>query len=111
MGWYGITLGVLGVWRITHLLSSESGPAQVLVRFRHLFGNGPFGQLLDCFYCLSLWTAIPFAVAIASGKKERVLTWLALSGGTILLERASVSRATIPPAFYQEDEQVTHVLH
>lgn len=86
---YWLSLGVLSVWRITHLLQAEDGPWNLLVKFRRLFGNGMLGALLDCFYCLSLWVSLPFSYWIGEGLKERLLLWLAFSGAAILLERIS----------------------
>ena len=97
---YLLILGILGVWRITHLLNAEDGPGKVLVRFRMLAGSGFFGQLLDCFYCLSLWIAAPFAYFVGSEWKERLLLWPALSGAAILLERVT---AKPEPAIFKED--------
>lgn len=92
MRFYWFTLGMLAVWRTTHLLQAEDGPANVLVWFRKLFGNGFIGTLLDCFYCLSLWISIPFAIWIGETSKERLLLWLALSGAAIVLQRVSEHR-------------------
>jgi len=83
----GFILGALGVWRLTHLLNAEDGPWQVLVWLRTQAGSGFWGDLLDCFYCLSLWVAVPFALLLGHGWRERLLLWLALSGAAILLER------------------------
>lgn len=82
---YLFLLSVLAVWRISHLLSQEDGPFDLVVRFRKLFGQGFFGNLLDCFYCLSMWVSIPFAVWLGGDWKEGVACWLALSGGACLL--------------------------
>ncbi|MDE3166663.1 MAG: hypothetical protein KGN36_12730 [Acidobacteriota bacterium] len=82
-----LLLSVLGVWRVTHFLWGEDGPGDIVIRIRRLAGNGFFGRVMDCFYCLSLWVALPFAVAIAGTWPERVLAWFGLSGGAILLER------------------------
>ncbi len=82
-----LILAVLGVWRVTHLLWGEDGPGDIVIRLRRLAGDGFFGRVLDCFYCLSLWIAAPFAIAIAATWPERALAWLGLSGGAILLER------------------------
>src|SRR3982750_3267029 len=97
---YLLILGILGVWRITHLLNAEDGPGKALVRFRRLAGSGFFGELLDCFYCLSVWIAAPFAYVIGSSWKERLLLWPALSGAAILLERATAKPVA---AVYKED--------
>jgi hypothetical protein len=102
MGFYGLILGTLAVWRVTHLLAAEAGPWEVLARFRRTLGEGFWGKLLDCFYCLSLWISLPFAFVLASGWRERGLTWLALSAGAILLERAT-ARTPAPPVQYYED--------
>lgn len=98
---YEFVLGILGTWRITHLLVAEDGPSNILVRMRRAIGDGFWGSLIDCFYCLSLWVALPFCVALGENLKERCLLWLALSGGAILLERiTSHSPAPAPPAIY-----------
>lgn len=85
----GIVLGVLVVWRVTHLLQAEDGPWQLVARLRRAAGPGFWGQLIDCFYCLSLWLSLPAALLIGSGWREWLLLWLGLSGGAMLLERAT----------------------
>jgi hypothetical protein len=99
MRWYWFVVGTLCVWRITHLLSAEDGPANILVRLRRKVGNGFWGSLLDCFYCLSLWVAAPFAILIGEGVKERSFLWLAFSAGAILLDRAASNQPTLPTYF------------
>jgi hypothetical protein len=89
MSFYWLILGVLATWRVTHLLNAEDGPWQLMVRLRQFAGDGFFGELLDCFYCLSLWIAAPLAIVIGETAKERLFLWLALSGGSALLERMS----------------------
>src|SRR5436190_23056640 len=89
---YHLLLGVLCVWRLTHLFQAEDGPWDVVVALRRAAGEGFFGRLMDCFYCLSLWMAAPVAWAIGVTPTERVLLWLAASGAAILLERFSEER-------------------
>jgi len=100
LAWFPIA--VLGVWRITHLLAAEDGPADLVARLRAAAGEGFLGKLLDCFYCLSLWVAVPFAMVIGGSWLERVLLWPALSGGAILAERLTTRPP--PPALYVEHE-------
>jgi hypothetical protein len=103
---YFLIIGTLCVWRITHLLNAEDGPWNLMVKLRRMVGQGFFGELLDCFYCLSLWIALPFAFLIGEGRKERLLLWPALSGAAILLERfASKAEAPAPPFFTEDQEQ------
>jgi hypothetical protein len=44
----------IALWRITHLFTEEDGPFDLVIKFRKLFGQGFFGNLLGSFYCLSL---------------------------------------------------------
>ncbi len=75
----------LAIWRITHLLSQEDGPFDAVIKFRKLFGQGFFGNLLDCFYCLSVWIAVPFAIFLCHEWIQGIIVWLALSGTACLL--------------------------
>ena len=84
---WNFVLAVLATWRVTHLLANEDGPADLIVRFRALLGDGLAGTLMDCFYCLSLWIAAPAALFVTRKPLEWTITWLALSGGACLLER------------------------
>jgi len=95
-----LLLGVLGVWRITHLLQAEDGPWDLVVRLRRWAGPGFFGGLLDCFACLSLWTSAPLAWALGRDRRERALLWPALSAAAMLIER------TAPPAaaYFEEGD-------
>ena len=107
---YRLLLGILGVWRVTHLLHAEDGPWNLFVRFRQFLGNGMLGHLLDCFYCLSLWIAIPFAYVLGQNWKERSLLWLALSGAAIFCERVVSALDPNPRALYVEDKEQDNVL-
>jgi hypothetical protein len=98
--WFG--LAVLGVWRITHLLSSEDGPWNLFARLRRRLDGSFWAGLLDCFYCLSVWVSAPFAFWAGANLKERVLLWPALSAAAILIERATARLEQGPPAEYFE---------
>lgn len=105
MRFYWLILGVLAAWRITHLLNTEDGPWDLLVKLRRLAGNGFFGGLLDCFYCLSMWVAAPLAYVVGDGWKVRLFLWPAISAGAILLQKAT-SRETGGAAIaYHEEER------
>ncbi|HKF70173.1 MAG TPA: hypothetical protein VKB68_00375 [Stellaceae bacterium] len=96
-GFYLLVAGVLGVWRITHFLYAEDGPGDFVVRLRARAGDGMWGRLLDCFYCLSLAVAVPFAWLCGATWFERLLLWPAFSAGAILLERATGGLPPQPP--------------
>lgn len=104
-GFHELLIGTLAVWRITHLFAAEDGPWDLLARLRRALGAGFLGRLFDCFYCLSLWVAAPCALLLAEAPGERAWLWLALSGGAILLERATLPASAAAPAVYVEDER------
>ena len=85
----------LAVWRVTHLLAREDGPADLIAKLRARAGSGQLGELMDCFGCLSIWVAAPFALFAARRTSERVVTWLALSGTACLAERIASGREEI----------------
>jgi hypothetical protein len=103
MSFYRFILGLLTVWRITHLLQAEDGPWDSVVRLRQAAGNGFWGKLLDCFYCLSLWVAAPLALLLGRNWWERALLWPSLSAGASLLEQATNPALRVPPAPFAED--------
>ena len=104
MRFYWFLLGSLAVWRVTHLLHAEDGPWNLLARLRRLAGRGFLGSLLDCFYCLSIWLAVPFAYWLGESWKERWLLWPALSAGSILLERLTTLREHSTAPYFEEPE-------
>ena len=40
MPFYWLVLGILGVWRIVHLLNAEDGPWKVVIKSPRLAGTG-----------------------------------------------------------------------
>jgi hypothetical protein len=96
---------VLAVWRLTHLLAREDGPEDLIVRLRARLGDRVWGRAMDCFYCLSVWIALPFALLLPGSWLDRALGWLALSGAACLLEKI-----TSPRGEERKLEEVTHVL-
>jgi len=103
MKFYWLVLGVLTVWRFTHFLWAEDGPWEIVIRLRRWAGEGFWGKLLDCFYCLSFWIAAPLAFLVGQSWLERVLLWPSLSAASILLERVTNVAPRVPPARFAED--------
>lgn len=93
--WFRLTLCVLATWRVSHLIAQEDGPFDVIVHLRQRAGNGVLGRLMDCPYCLSLWIAAPLALPLAEDFGTWCVAWLAVSGGSSLLER--FLRSAHPP--------------
>ncbi len=100
-----VLVSVLAVWRVTHLLVVEDGPWNVFERIRN--GGKAIGleRLLLCFYCASVWVAVPFALIVTRDWRALVLLIPALSGGAILLER--VTARDEPPVWIEGEEKPT----
>lgn len=101
MQWYWSVLATLGVWRVAHLCVAEDGPWRVIAKLRNLLA--PVSTLFDCFYCVSLWVAIPFAWVVGTNLLEKALLWPALSAAAILLEHITASGSEFA-ATIEEDE-------
>ncbi|MGI8990950.1 MAG: hypothetical protein ACR2I2_15400 [Bryobacteraceae bacterium] len=107
---WNFVLAALATWRVTHLLASEDGPADIIFRFRRWLAQSLWGTLMDCFNCLSLWVAAPAALFVSRRPVEWFVTWLALSGVTCLLERLGHEPVMIQPALQSLEGEVHDVL-
>lgn len=109
----------LATWRLAHLLHAEEGPWHGAARLRRALAARQVG-VLDCFFCASVWTALPAALLISTGRRQFLALWPALSAAAILLERAAFPATfTDPPEYpipeysipvYSEDKEISHVL-
>jgi len=95
-----LTLAALAVWRITHLLIVEDGPAGVITHLRSAIRTDWWRALWKCFYCMSLCVALVFAIAFSASWFGRVMIWFALSGAACLLERVG-ERISAPPVYFE----------
>lgn len=85
------TLSMLAVWRLTHMLQEEEGPFGL---FSHIQAwaasrpdvNGGINHGFYCFYCLSIWVALPLAIVYAGSITSFFVWWLSLSAGAILIQ-------------------------
>ena len=108
--WLRLILAVLATWRVAHLLASEDGPADVIVRFRALLGQSLAGKLMDCFNCLSLWIAAPAAVFVTRQLIDWLLVWVAVSGAACLLQRLGREPVVMQPVSRLSERDAYHVL-
>lgn len=105
MRFYWLILGALCVWRLTYLLHAEDGPWRVFARLRRGSARTFMAGPMNCFFCLSLWIAIPFAVVIGVDAGERLLLWPALSAAAILMDRIVSSTQPVQATFWEDREQ------
>jgi hypothetical protein len=92
MSFFFFMIVTLVCWRVTHLLNKEDGPFDIIYLLRKKAGAGFFGSLLDCFYCVSVWVALPFGLWQGNTWWEKLLYWWALSGAACLLEQFSTNK-------------------
>ena len=83
-------VAALATWRVTHLLASEDGPGDAVVRLRARLGSGKAAGLMDCFQCLSVWVAAPASIYVTRDTRESSRLARAV-GRACLLERAAPS--------------------
>lgn len=86
---------------MTHLLHAEDGPWDLAARLRQAAGGGMAGRMVGCFYCLSVWVALPFVPWLTRDAAGAAVAWAGLSGAAILLER--ITDRSPPPAAWHED--------
>ena len=99
-----LSIASLAAWRLTHMLWGEDGPWNCFLGLRKLAGSSFVGQILDCFYCLSVWIALPLGWWIGATWPTRAIAWMAISGAAILLERMTSPRSQIAaPVVWRED--------
>jgi hypothetical protein len=108
--WIKLVLAALATWRVTHLLASEDGPGDLMVRLRVRLGRGLAGALMDCFQCLSLWIAAPAALFVTRQPLAWLFTWLGLSGAACLLERLGQQPVVIESVRQTSEGDIDNVL-
>ena len=106
--WFKLAIAGLATWRVTHLLAREEGPFLLLARLRAMAGRHWWGEMFDCFYCLSLWVAAPMAVWVGASWLQWAMTWLALSGIACLCERIGQPALAIQPFPVGQTEDIHH---
>ncbi len=82
----------LAVYRLSRMLSDEEGPFMVFTWLRGLAPTTTWlGRGLECILCWSVWVSLPVTVLITVLGYADIwiwpLTWLALSGVTVILRK------------------------
>ena len=108
--WARLVLGVLATWRVAHLLANEDGPAGLVARLRLWLAASALGRWLDCFGCVSMWVAVPFACYVTGATTDTVASWLALAGGAFLLERLTPSPLVVEQLSEAQAKEIDHGL-
>ncbi|MBS1497139.1 MAG: DUF1360 domain-containing protein [Bacteroidetes bacterium] len=98
---FQFVIATFAVWRVTHLLSKEDGPFDIVYKIRKRIGQGFWGHLLDCFYCLSIWVSIPFGIWVGVSAIEKIICIIALSGAACVLQKITENKNG-PPTFFED---------
>ena len=90
-------VGTLATWRLASLLTREEGPYSLFSRLRGAPVERGLRRALHCFYCASVWVAVPITGFVAPWGARSIVIWLALSGGACLLDRATQHGLEVAP--------------
>lgn len=99
----------LAAWRLAHLLHAEEGPWHAAARLRQALAARQL-SVLDCFFCVSVWTALPAALLVSTRRRQFVMLWPALSAAAIMIERAAFPGTFADIPEYSEDKETADVL-
>jgi hypothetical protein len=75
------------VWRVTHLITAEDGPFDLILKFRKLLGNSFLGKLMDCFYCASVWVGLAAVLCISRNWVDILILTFYYSGTAVIIEK------------------------
>lgn len=93
MNWFIFLVGSLVTYRLSLMVSAESGPGRIFKKLRHLPApRSAAREGLSCLHCESIWWAVPVTAFL--WWRERIeswdapIYWLALSGAAIVIHHA-----------------------
>lgn len=82
-----LALATLAVYRVSYLLTRETGPFRLGERWRNLYtGENWIGEGLRCLYCISFWLCLPLGLWFG-GMVDGWLYWLGIAGAIVLLDQ------------------------
>ena len=91
MTWLTATLAAFAVYRVARMVAEEDGPMFVFKRLRdaHTNDKRSFDVGVRCFYCISVWIALPITVLlVVAGGWDMWLWpvwWMGLAGAAAKL--------------------------
>lgn len=80
-------IGSLATFRLASLIAKEKGPGFIFCKLRNVPAKGSaWAEGLSCPLCVSVWTAIPFAILFGEGDVLKAITLaLAFSAVSVCL--------------------------
>jgi len=77
----------LAAWRLTVLLSYESGPFEVFSWLRLAFARVGLQRLIRCFHCMAFWVSAAIVFLVYELQPLSAILVFAVAGATSLTER------------------------
>ena len=99
----------LATWRLAHLLHVEDGPWHCVARLRQALNARQLG-VLECFFCASVWTALPAAMLVSTRRRQFLSPGRRCRRPRLLIERAAFPGTFLDVPEFSEDEEIAHVL-
>lgn len=93
MTWFLFMLGVLSTYRLSLMISKESGPAFIFRKLRRVPPkSSSLKEGVSCQWCVSIWVAAPVTVFFwwrdFIPAVEMPLYWLSTSAGAVICNQA-----------------------
>ena len=92
-----VIIGGLAVWRASHAIVKETGPAMIFTRFRAFLASkqkmqGGFFDLVSCVACTSLWIGLLTALWVATTPFEYFAYSFSFSAVALITEALIASK-------------------
>lgn len=85
MDWLSFIIKSLAVYRVSHMIAREDGPADILSKFRGNFEpTSNAGRGVNCPMCISFYLSFLIALPVENKVTKFITNALALSGITVL---------------------------
>lgn len=95
LSWFGLALGSLATFRLSHLMAKERGPLAIFERFRNAMpgGRGSMKEWVSCIWCFSLTASAAVCLVfwmsgLTLSWEYWILHWLSFSSISLLVNKA-----------------------
>lgn len=80
-----VVLSALAVYYLTYCITQLDGPGDVFLKLRDKWLSGVFRDAVSCFYCLSVYIAVPFALMQYTSLYGFVIMTFGIAGGAVVI--------------------------
>lgn len=95
MNWFYLIIGILVTFRLSLMISSETGPAFIFKKLRKIPDkDSSMKEGISCLWCMSVWIGLPVSVCISLlgyfPYIEIPFMWISYSSGSVILNQAFI---------------------